>query len=391
MIFVGIDIAKDKHDCYIFSSEGILISDNLRIKNTVEGFNTLHSIISSNCQDPDNVRIGFESTGHYTINLEHFLRTKGYNNITVFNPLAVASFKKSKTLRKTKTDKVDAKLIASLLFSSDQTPTSQVSNEIRELKSLTRHRYRLIRQCSKLKISISRLLTILFPELETLVWSIHQKSSYSLLLELPNAKEVSKCHLNKLTVLLSKSSKGKYGKDKASAIKNLALKSVGVCCKASSFELQQTIRLINYYQKEIALLDFKIKEFIDEINTPLMSIPGISYTLASIILSEIGDIHRFTSSSKLIAFAGLEPSVYQSGKFSATKTSMVKRGSIYLRYALMQAARLVSMRELTFKKFQKKKLSEGKHFFVASSHTSKKLLRVIFHLLKNDIKFITQS
>lgn len=390
MIYVGIDIAKDKHDCYIVSSDGVIISDNLRITNTLEGFNTLYSILSANCQVVGNVRIGLESTGHYGINLENFLRTKGYQ-VTIFNPLAVASFRKSQTLRKTKTDKVDAKFIATLLFSSDQAPAARVSDEIRELKSLTRHRYRLIGQCSKLKVSVSRLLTILFPELGTLVWSIHQKSCYAMLLEFPSAYDISSCHLTKLTNLLSKSSKGKYGKDKAIALKELASKSIGMQSDGVSFELQQTIRIINYYLEEISILDNKIKEILIQMKTPLISIPGISYTLASIILSEIGDIKRFQTPAKLLAFAGLEPSVYQSGKFQATGTSMVKRGSIYLRWSILQAARLVAMHDPTFKLYQEKKKNEGKHFYVATSHTAKKLIRVIFHLLKNNIDFISQN
>lgn len=390
MIYVGIDIAKDKHDCYIVSSDGVIISDNLKITNTLEGFNTLYSILSANCQVVGNVRIGLESTGHYGINLENFLRTKGYQ-VTIFNPLAVASFRKSQTLRKTKTDKVDAKFIATLLFSSEQAPAAHVSDEIRELKSLTRHRYRLIGQCSKLKVSVSRLLTILFPELGTLVWSIHQKSSYAMLLEFPSAHDISKCHLTKLTTLLSKNSKGKYGKDKAIALKKLASKSIGMHSSGTSFELQQTIRIINYYLEEISILDNKIKEILIQMKTPLISIPGISYTLASIILSEIGDVKRFQTPGKLLAFAGLEPSVYQSGKFQATGTSMVKRGSTYLRWSILQAARLVAMRDPTFKLYQEKKKNEGKHFYVATSHTAKKLLRVIFHLLKNNIDFVAQS
>jgi transposase len=389
MIYVGIDIAKDKHDCYIVSSEGVLISDNLRITNTLEGFNTLYSVISSNCQASESVRIGLESTGHYGINLENFLRTKGYG-ITIFNPLVVASFRKSQTLRKTKTDKVDAKFIATLLFNSKKAQATPVSNEIRELKSLTRHRYRLIGQRTKLKVSVSRLITILFPELGTLVWSIHQKSSYAMLLELPSAYEISNCHLTKLTNILSKNSKGKYGKEKASSLKKLASNSIGTKCSATSFELQQTIRLINFYSEEITLLDSKIKDLLIKIKTPLLSIPGISYTLAGIILSEIGNIHRFKTPAKLLAFAGLEPSIYQSGKLQSSGSIMVKRGSTYLRWSILQAARLISMRDPTFRKYQDKKKNEGKHFLVAISHTAKKLLRVIFYLLKNNANFISQ-
>lgn len=235
------------------------------------------------------------------------------------------------------------------------------------------------------------MLTILFPELGTLIWSIHQKSSYALFLELPSAHDISTCHLTKLTNLLSKTSKGKYGKDKAITLKELASKSIGIQSSGVSFELQQTIRIINYYLEKISILDSKIKDILIQMKTPLISIPEISYTLASIILSEIGDVKRFQTPAKLLAFAGLEPSVYQSGKFQATGTSMVKRGSTYLRWAILQAGRLVAMRDPTFKLYQEKKKSEGKHYYVATSHTAKKLLRVIFHLLKNNIDFISQS
>ncbi|MGL5902331.1 MAG: IS110 family transposase [Cetobacterium sp.] len=244
---------------------------------------------------------------------------KGYQ-LTVFNPLAGASFRKSQTLRKTKTDKVDAKF-TTLLFNPNQTPTALISDEIRELKSLTKHRYRLIGQCAKLKVSVSDLLTILFPELGTLIRLIHQKSNYAMLLEFPSAHNISNCHLTKLTNLLSKISKEKYGKDKV----NLASTTIDINSGGTSFELQQTIRIINYYLDEISILDKKIKKLLIQMKTPLISILGISYTLATIILSEVRDITRFQILAKLLAFVGLEPSIYQSGKFQARHFNGKKR------------------------------------------------------------------
>ena len=149
--------------------------------------------------------------------------------------------------------------------------------------------------------------------------------------------------------------------------------------------------MIQSVQAEIDVLDRKIKSIVKELDTPLLSIPGISYTLAAIILSEIGDINNFSTPSKLQAFAGLDPSTYQSGKYTASYSTMVKRGSTYLRWAMFQAARLVAMRDKTFKDYLAKKRSEGKHFNVAISHVSKKLLRTIYYMLKHNEVFVPQS
>lgn len=193
-----------------------------------------------------------------------------------------------------------------------------------------------------------------------------------------------------MTAILSKASRGKYGKEKAAALREPAATSIGSANRSLAFELQQTIRLIQSVQSEIDELDKQIKLVVDELNTPLMTIPGIGYTIAAIILAEVGDINSFSSPAKLLAFAGMEPSTYQSGNYNASKTPMVKRGSAYLRWAIMQAARLVPMRDPTFAAYMVKKLSEGKHFNVARSHVGKKLLRVIYYLLKHNTAFVPQ-
>lgn len=392
MLFVGIDVAKSKHDCCIIDSDGTIFTDSLRISNSKKGFETLYSHILSalHSKDINNVKIGLESTGHYSTNITNYLYSKGFK-VHILNPLATNLFRKAGTLRKTKTDKTDAKVIATMLFTDESKSYSPVSYQISELKSLTRHRYRMIGYRSKLKLSVTRLIDIVFPELPDFVWSIHQNSSYSLLLELPTPKDICTCHLTKLTNLISKASKGKYGKDKATSLKELAINSIGSGNRSTAFELQQTIRLIQSVQCEIDALDKQIKIIVEELNTPIITIPGISYTLAAIILSEIGNIEFFSSPSKLLAFAGMEPSTYQSGNYNASKTPMVKRGSTYLRWAVMQAARLVAMRDDTFARYMAKKRSEGKHYEVARSHVGKKLLRVIFYLLKNNVAFIPQT
>ena len=391
MLYVGIDVAKHKHDCCIIDSDGVIHTNSLTIANSKEGFELLCSTIFKYLpnKDLDNVKIGLEATGHYSNNISHYLYSKGFQ-ITTLNPLATNLFRKAQTLRKTKTDKGDAKVIAYMLFTDESKSYSPLSYQINELKSLTRHRYRLIGYRSKLRISLTRLVDIIFPELPSVVWSVNQKSSYALLLACPSPHDICNCHLTKLTNLLSKASHGKYGKDKAITLKNLAANSIGTCNRSLSYELQQTIRLVQSLQIEIVELDKQIKLVVDELDSPVITIPGISYTLAAIILAEIGDISRFSSPAKLLAFAGLEPSTYQSGNFTASNTTMVKRGSTYLRWAIMTAARLVAMRDPTFHDYLTKKRSEGKHYYVALSHVSRKLLRVIHHLLLSDTAFVPQ-
>lgn len=392
MLYVGIDVAKSKHDCFIIDSDGVVHEGNLRISNDRNGFDKLLETIMK-ALDGDsiqNTKVGLEHTGHYSINIKRFLESQGFV-VTSFNPLETNAFRKASTLRKTKTDKCDAKTIATMLFADDSVPTLNPSYQIQELKSLTRHRFRLIGYRSKLKLSLSRIIDVVFPEFPDFVWSVNQKSSYELLTELPTPKDIARCHLTRLTNLISKGSHGRYGREKAIALRELAASSVGLSDDAYAFELQQTIRMIQSVQSEIDILDRKIKSVVKELDTPLLTIPGISYTLAAIILAEIGDINNFPNPSKLQAFAGLDPSTYQSGNYTASYSTMVKRGSTYLRWALFQAARLVAMRDKTFADYLTKKRSEGKHFNVAISHVGKKLLRTIFYMLKHNESFVPQS
>ena len=390
MIYVGIDVAKSKHDCCILNEKGETLSSFI-FANDKQGFEKLMTEIGmySAASDLSDARIGLESTGHYSINLQNYLLQKRLC-VRIYNPLSVNLLRKAQTLRKTKTDKSDAKFLATLLFSDENKSYSQAVLPVSELRNLTRSRYRLISMRSKLKLSLSRLITILFPELPDVVWSANQKSSYALLSEFPTAKDIADANIIRLTNVLSDNSHGKYGREKAEQIRNLARNSIGLDSRATGFELQQTIRLIQNLQCEIDLLDIEIRKIMREIDSPVLSIPGVGYVLGAIIISEIGNINNFSSPSKLQAFAGLDPSVYQSGNYNASSTPLVKRGSTYLRWAFMQAARLVAYRDGTFAAYQEKKLAEGKHYFVALTHVAKKLIRVVFHLLKTNQNYQLQ-
>ena len=380
MICVGIDVSKDKHDCFIMDSEGHVLRDVFTVTNDQIGFNQLYQMLCSVAQDLSKVKVGLEATGHYSYNLLGFLLDKGLATY-VLNPLHVNLFRKSTSLRRTKTDRVDARTIAAMMLSGIALqPYSVISYHNEQLKSLTRYRFDKVRERGKLKQSVSRLVTILFPELEKLVPSLHMASVYALLLEMPSAKQIAGCHLTHLTHLLDQASKGRYKRFSAETIREAARHSIGISMPAKSLELQHTIRLIRELDLEIAEIEREIKRLMAQIDPPILGIPGMGFNMAAMILAEIGDFSRFDSPDKILAFSGFSPSTYQSGKMDNAYAHMEKRGSKYLRFALYQAAKYVSYWDPIFAAYLEKKRSEGKHYNVALSHVVKKLVRLIYAL-----------
>ena len=391
MIYVGIDVAKDKHDCFITNSDGEVLFKAFTISNNLDGFNELYQKIKSVMEDITKVKVRLEATGHYSYNLLGYLIDKGLPTY-IINPLHTNLYRKSLSLRQTKTDKVDAHTIASMLMSDVNLKSySETSYHNEELKSLTRYRFDKVKERAKLKSSVSRLVCILFPELEKLVPTLHIASVYAMLSEFSGAKQVANAHLTKLTNLLSESSKGRYGKETAIAFRNAARTSIGSNMPAKSLELKHTIRLIQELTPEIDEIENEIKIIMDEINSPILSIPGINYRMGAMIIAEIGDFNRFASPDKILAYAGFSPSTYQSGQLDGAYSHMEKRGSRYLRYALYNSAKYVCIWDPTFAEYLAKKRAEGKHYNVAISHVVKKLVRVIYHLEKNSQKYIKAS
>ena len=382
MIYVGIDVAKDKHDCFITNSDGEVLFKSFTISNNREGFETLFQRIQAVSDDLTKVKVGLEATGHYSYNLLGFLLDNGLPTF-VINPLHTNLYRKSLSLRKTKTDKVDAHTIATMIMSDVNLKSySDTSYHNEELKSLTRYRFDKVKERSALKVSISRLVCILFPELENLVPTLHMASVYALLSEFPGAAYVASAHLTRLTNLLEVASKGRYHKETAIIFRDAARNSIGSNMPAKSLELKHTIRLIQELNSEIAEIENEIQTIMDELNPPILSIPGISYRMGAMILAEIGDFDRFDTPDKILAYAGLSPSTYQSGQLNNSHSRMEKRGSRYLRYALYNATKYVCHWNPVFNAYLSKKVSEGKHYNVAMSHAAKKLVRVIFHLQK---------
>ena len=383
IISVCIDVSKDKHVCFIQSSEGKVLMAVFSIPNNMEGFNLLLEKILACATSQDKIKVGLEATGHYSYNLLGFLLDNGLTTY-VLNPLRTNLYRKSLTLRKTKTDRVDARTIASMLLSdTGLKPYTDTSYHNEELKSLTRYRFDKVKERAKLKSSLSRLVCILFPELEKLVPTLHMASVYALLEEFPGAKQVAAAHLTRLKALLETASKSRYKRDMAVGIRNAARNSIGSRMPAKSLELQHTLRLIRELDAEITEIEEQIQSIMDELHSPITTIPGLGFRMAAMILAEVGDFTRFDSPDKLLAYAGMSPSTYQSGQLKNCYPHMEKRGSRYLRYALYNAAKCVCRWDPTFAAYLSKKRAEGKHYNVALSHAVKKLVRLIFAMEKS--------
>ena len=357
MFYIGIDVSKDKHDCFCCNDD-LQPVFQFQFSNDSIGFNLLFEAIKSLDSSFDNIKIALEATGHYSYNITSFILDNDLP-LAIINPLHSNLFRKSISLRKTKTDKVDANVLARMLvaYPDLKFSTSLDDNDIilSELKSLTRFRLSLVKDLSKLKTSVSRIINIIFPEIEKAFSSTN--SLYELLYNFPSAQEIANAHLTKLTNVLIKASRGHFSKEKAIQIKELAKNTVGNSSCASTFELKHTINLINEYNYSIDKIDKEINTIMDKIASPITSIPGIGITLASIIIAEIGNFDNFDSPDKILAFAGMSPTIYQSGKYVASSAKMEKRGSKALRYALYNAARLTSIYCPVFKEHLARKRS----------------------------------
>jgi transposase len=379
MLYIGIDVAKNKHDLAVIDEHGEIITRNFRFQNTYQGFNELNTHLQQLNSPHSEIRIALEDTGHYAYNLVAFLQKKGYLVFT-YNPLLIKEFVKSLSLRKTKTDVKDALVIARKLLSDVVSERYQVDEQMIELKELTRYQDRLIHDRSKNKTLYVRLLDIAFPELVRIVGNLHNNYVYELLTSYPTPEKIKRAHFKSLLKIK------RLTADKAIQIQDAARLTIGNPSPAIQSELLQLISTIRHYTEQIDLIQGKIDERLAEIDSPILSITGIGNRLGAVILAEIRNIHNFNSPAQLQAFAGLEPSIYQSGQMDVTG-HMVKRGSSYLRYALIQAAKLLASYSPHFKAYLRLKMSQGKHYNVAVSHVAKKLIRIIFYLLKTNQTF----
>jgi len=388
MIYVGIDVAKDKSDCHIITSEGEVLTDLLTFQNSKEGFDFLYETVKNCCKGNfSKVKVGLEATGHYSSNLLSYLTGVNWE-VVVFNPLSVSRSRKALSLRRTKTDKNDSRYIAEMLITDRSSTYLEKEYHISVLKSITRARYRLVKEIQPLKNRYRKSVHLLFPEIDKLFSSLYLDTVLKLLCEFPSAKDIAACNITKLTNLLSSFSHGKLKRAKAEELKRAAQNSVSAYNFGDALELRFTVERILFLEAQKTRYDEEIDAMMSELNSPITTIPGIGNILGATILAEIGDISGFSTPAKLLAFAGAEPSTYQSGKFTATNTPMVKHGSKYLRNALYLATTMAQIHSPSFKAYIERKRAQGKHYYVAISHGMKKMTRVIFSILTSNMPFV---
>ena len=381
MIFIGIDIAKNSHFASAVNSDNEVIVKPFKFTNDDKGFNLFINTFKN--FDLSNCIVGLESTGIYGDNLTTFLFSKGFK-IGRINPIQTDSLRSS-NIRKTKNDKIDTLLIAKCLMLGNYTLVTEKDIEIIKLRTICRFKFDVKKSQSKAKVQLVTCLDIAFPELSNFFkGNLHIKSSYALLTKYPTAKIIANTRIDALTNLLYSASKGHFKTDKAIALKDLAKHSIAMDNPAIGKQIQMLIEQIQMLQKQI---DFDITNIMEKLNSPILSIPGIGVWLGAIIISEIGDITRFSSATKLLAFAGLDPSVRQSGNFNANNTKISKRGSKHLRFAINYAAELIIWNDDTFYQYYTMKLAQGKSYLNAIGHVAHKLTRVIFKLLTTNTTF----
>ena len=385
MIYFGIDIAKLNHFASAISSEGEILIEPFKFTNDYDGFYLLLSNLAP--LDQNSIIIGLESTAHYGDNLVRFLISKGFK-VCVLNPIQTSSMRKN-NVRKTKTDKVDTFVIAKTLMMQDSLRFLTLEDlDYIELKELGRFRQKLVKQRTRLKIQLTSYVDQVFPELQYFFKSgLHQNSVYALLKEAPTPNAIASMHMTHLAHLLEVASHGHFDKEKARELRILAQKSVGINDSSLSIQITHTIEQIELLDSQLFSTELEMANIVTCLHSVIMTIPGIGAVNGGMILGEIGDIHRFSEPKKLLAFAGLDPSVHQSGNFQASRTRMSKRGSKVLRYALMNAAHNVVKNNSTFKAYYDAKRVEGRTHYNALGHCAGKLVRVIWKMLTDEVAF----
>ncbi|MFA7589686.1 MAG: IS110 family transposase [Candidatus Izemoplasmatales bacterium] len=383
MYLIGIDISKYKHDCFIATETGEIIKDTFSFTNNQQGFTEFHNVLQS--LDPSQTkRIGLEATGHYGRNLKMFCDKHGYTYME-FNPFLVKKFSTSLTLRKTKTDKVDSRLLSMILLSVEYKVYPVKSYHIEDIKSLTRYYKTLTKKRSKEIVNLTNILDYIFPEFKPFFSNKFSKTALFILKAYQTTEKISNMN-SKSHQKLNNLSRGKFSYARFIKLKLLAKETIGSSSSVLNTQLQSCLRVYSVLEHEIKNTTDTLLELSKTIDSPVFSIRGIGPVSALSIISEYGNFTSFNSPAAMLSFAGLEPSVIQSGTIEKTG-KMVKRGSGYLRETIMNAAPFFYMYNPTIYDYYHKKRSEGKSHRVALTHVAKKMIRIIFHLVRNNESF----
>lgn len=382
MYIVGIDIGKNHHEASIVSPEGKQIGRSLRFATTHKGADSLMSFIFKNIGNSPCV-FGLEATGHYWYPIYSFLKAKGYT-IYVINPIQSDSLRKM-YIRQTQNDSIDSFLIAEVIRFGQFGTTSMADENILSMRQLCRYRDSLISSRTEIKLRIGTIMEQIFPEYEKQFSSLWVSTSMGILEKYLTPENIENAPIDELFEIIKDKSHNRLTRAKAISIKEAAADTFGIkiAQDAFSFQLKQLIDRMNFLDKQIEALDCQILEYYEKFDCYLHTIPGIGMIGAATILAEIGDISRFKNSSSLIAFAGIDPTVRQSGEFNSTHNHMSKRGSPYLRHAIFLAATTCSFHNSPLNAYYKKKRDQGKHHLTATGAVARKLTTVIYAVLRD--------
>ena len=382
MYIVGIDIGKNHHEASIVSPEGKQIGRSLRFATTHKGADSLMSFIFKNIGNSPCV-FGMEATGHYWYPIYSFLKAKGYT-IYVINPIQSDSLRKM-YIRQTKNDSIDSFLIAEVIRFGQFGTTSMADENILAMRQLCRYRDSVISSRTEIKLRIGTIMEQIFPEYEKQFSSLWVSTSMGILEKYLTPENIENAPIDELFEIIKDKSHNRLTRAKAISIKEAAADTFGIkiAQDAFSFQLKQLIDRMNFLDKQIEALDCQILEYYEKFDCYLHTIPGIGMIATATILAEIGDIHRFKSSSALVAFAGIDPTVRQSGEFNSTHNHMSKRGSPYLRHAIFLAATTCSFHNSPLNAYYKKKRDQGKHHLTATGAVARKLTTIIYAVLRD--------
>ena len=390
MYIVGIDIGKNHHEASIVSPEGKQIGRSLRFATTHKGADSLMSFIFKNIGNSPCV-FGMEATGHYWYPIYSFLKAKGYT-IYVINPIQSDSLRKM-YIRQTKNDSIDSFLIAEVIRFGQFGTTSMADENILAMRQLCRYRDSVISSRTEIKLRIGTIMEQIFPEYEKQFSSLWVSTSMGILEKYLTPENIENAPIDELFEIIKDKSHNRLTRAKAISIKEAAADTFGIkiAQDAFSFQLKQLIDRMNFLDKQIEALDCQILEYYEKFDCYLHTIPGIGMIAAATILAAIGDINRFKSSSALVAFAGIDPTVRQSGEFSSTHNHMSKRGSPYLRHAIFLAATTCSFHNSPLNAYYKKKRDQGKHHLTATGAVARKLTSVIYAVLRDSKPYEPKS
>ena len=379
MYYVGIDVSKHHHDATVIDATGQVVITPFRFLNTRQGV----AALLTRLQTLDaQVRIAMEATGHYWLPLYEALTAQGYP-VSVFNPFQIRAYHQI-GLRKTKTDAVDSFWIADFLRIGRGRPMDIPTPPVRQMRELARFRFTLLQRQGNICRRALTILDRVFPEYPSLFSRPFSPSSRALLRQGVTADAFATWPLKDLAQVLRQASRGHLGLQKARQLWDLAHDSLGIRSlgPVAHQEMQLLLDQLALLDDQIATLDEELDRLLQQTGTYLTTIPGISTTLAATILGEIGDIHRFDNLKQLVAYAGLDPTVHQSGQFQASHSRLSKRGSIYLRRAVWLAASVARRYDPDLKALYQRKRLQRKHHSVVMGAVCHRLLARIYVILK---------